>query len=325
MDRWRSGCLLLIFCCTTQFISAQTQVGGKLAAGEQAFIASKIYSLVQLYFSGWKSLPELDSDIAYRNYLERALATDDRREFDLATMEFLARLRNGHTVLWDSWLTKNYGQPMGFYARPLDAKWVVQSSVIPNIKAGDVLSKIDDTEVETFSRQHQKYIAGSNEAAQRHNLFLLTYLFPAQFTVTLEDGRKIRVDRIARKLPEETKRIPEGHWLSEDVTAYIRIPSFAHSRSEEKALSYVTQFQKAKTLIIDVRNNAGGTVPRRLMNSLMKPGDRRDVHRFFGKLSNRDKAELAAIGDGFPGPPALSWGQRTRSQFLKGLHEILTS
>ena len=80
--------------------------------GERVFTASKIYSLMRLYFSGWKSLPELDLDIAYLNDLEKALATDNRREFDLATMEFVARLRNGQTVLWDSWLPRNYGQGM---------------------------------------------------------------------------------------------------------------------------------------------------------------------------------------------------------------------
>jgi hypothetical protein len=176
-------------------------------------------SLVQLYFSGWKYLPELNPDIAYRNYLEKVLVTDDRRAFDLATMEFLALLRNGHTVLWDSWLTKHYGQPMGFYARPLDGKWVVQSSVIPGIKAGDVLTKIDDTEVESFFQRQKKYIAGSNETALRHNLFFLTYLFPAQWTATLEDGRKVRVDRMAARLPE-SERVPEGRWLAENAIAY---------------------------------------------------------------------------------------------------------
>jgi len=33
-------------------------------------------------------------------------------------------------------------------------------------------------------------------------------------------------------------------------------------------------------------------------------GDRRDVHRFLGKLSDRDKAGLPALGGGFPGPSA---------------------
>ena len=53
-------------------------------------------------------------------------------------------------------------------------------------------------------------------------------------------------------------------------------------------------------------------------------GHRPDVHRFLGKLSNRDKAGLPVIGGGFPGPSALSWGSGTRSRLLKGLHEILT-
>jgi len=208
MRRWKSGCLLSVVCCMAQFIPAETHADRKLPVGLRAVTASKIYALVQLYFSGWKSLPELDLDIAYRNYLEKTLATDDRREFGLATMEFVARLRNGHTAFWDSWLTQNYGQPMGFYARPLDGKWVVQNSVMPNIKAGDVLAKIDGIEAETFFRQQQRYIAGSNEAAQRHNLFFLPYLFPEQFTLSLGDGRSVVVDRAASKQSRETNPNP---------------------------------------------------------------------------------------------------------------------
>jgi carboxyl-terminal processing protease len=253
----------------TQVAVAQISIDGNLSVAGRAFTASKVYAMLQLYFSGWKSLPELDLDIAYRNYLEKALAADDRREFDLATMEFLARLHNGHTVLRDSWLTKNYGQSMGFYARPLDGKWVVQSSVMPSVKAGDVLSKIDGIEVETFFRQQQKYISGSNEAAQRYNFFFLTHLFPERFTLTLEDGRSIGVDRAANKLPSEARANPEGHWLTQNTVAYIHIPSFADPLAEEKALAYVTQFEKARTLIIDVRNNAGGLIPRRLTKALM--------------------------------------------------------
>jgi carboxyl-terminal processing protease len=253
----------------TQFAPAQAHADGKLSVGERVFIGSRIYSLVQLYFSGWKSLPELDLDIAYRNYLAKALATDDRREFDLATMEFVARLRNGHTVVWDSWLSKDYGQPMGFYARPLDGKWVVQTSVAPNIKPGDVLSKIDGIDAETFFRQQQKFISGSNEAAQRHNLFFLPYLFPERFTLTLEDGRSVVVDRTANKLSAGGKTNSDGRWLTQNAVAYIHIPSFAEPMFEDKALAYVIQFEKAKTLIVDVRNNAGGLIPQRLLKALM--------------------------------------------------------
>lgn len=61
----------------------------------------------------------------------------------------------------------------------------------------------------------------------------------------------------------------EGRWLKSGVTAYIRIPAFLRPPFEERALDYVHQFQNAKTLIIDVRNNGGGIPPKRLVAALM--------------------------------------------------------
>jgi carboxyl-terminal processing protease len=261
-------CYLLVLLAMAQVTVAQSAVEGNVSASERAFTASRIYSMLGLYFSGWKSLPELDLDIAYRNYLDKALAADDRRRFDLETIEFVARLHNGHTIFWDPWLTKNYGQPMGFYVRPLDEKWVVQSSVVPNINAGDIVAKIDDTPVETFFRQQEKYIAGSNEAAQRRNLFSLPYLFPEQFTLTLQDGHSIRVDRTVNRPTAAAPKV-EGHWLTQSTTGYIRISSFAEPAFEERAAAYVVQFEKARAVIIDVRNNAGGLIPRNLLKTLM--------------------------------------------------------
>ena len=51
--------------------------------------------------------------------------------------------------------------------------------------------------------------------------------------------------------------------------AYIRIPAFSYPSLEQKALDYVRQFESAKTLIIDVRNNSGGIPPKRLIQALM--------------------------------------------------------
>lgn len=153
MSKLRS--LLILLWCSIQFATAQAPFEAKLGVSERVFTTSKIYSLIEHYFSGWKAIPDLDLDIAYRNYLDHALADDDRKQFDLTTMEFIARLQNGHTTFEDAWLIKNFGQGLGFYASALDGKWVVQSSTVPQIKAGDVLLKIDDTAVEDFFRHQQ--------------------------------------------------------------------------------------------------------------------------------------------------------------------------
>jgi carboxyl-terminal processing protease len=265
---WKTCCVLLVLWQTNAFAGSRTPAAAKLSSSERALVASRIYSLLGQYFSGWSSLQELNFDIAYRNYLEKALSSEDPREFDLAAMKFVARLKNGHTLFRDSWLTQNYGQSLGFYSRALDREWVVETSSVPTLKPGDVLSKIDDTEEEAYFQQQRKYISGSNEAAQRHNFFLLPYLFPLQFTITLGDGRKVNIDRSVNKPLPPTSRV-DARWVAQNTIAYVQIDSFASPLAEEKALSLIDQFKAARTLIIDVRSNAGGLVPRNLIKALM--------------------------------------------------------
>jgi carboxyl-terminal processing protease len=258
-------CVIILF-AMTQLACGQSATEETLTPAERAFIASKIYSTLQLYFFGWKTQPGIEFDIAYRTYLEKALAADSRRQFDLATMEFVARLQNGHTFFWDTWLDKGNGQSLGFYARPLDGKWVVQSSFLENLKPGDIISNLDDTAIEAFFLQQRRYVSASSTAAQRRNFFLFPYLFPEQFTLTLGNGRQVAVNRA---IPKELAEKTEGRWLKPGVAAYIRIPAFFNPTFEETALDYMRQFQRAKVLLIDVRNNAGGIPPTRLISALM--------------------------------------------------------
>ncbi|MGC1650030.1 MAG: hypothetical protein WA741_29755 [Candidatus Sulfotelmatobacter sp.] len=82
-------------------------------------------------------------DSAYKKYIAEAIAVSDRFAFDLASIEFLATLHNGHSGFDDDWLNKHYGRSFGFYARPLGARWVVTESAISDLKAGDIIERID--------------------------------------------------------------------------------------------------------------------------------------------------------------------------------------
>jgi carboxyl-terminal processing protease len=64
---------------------------------DRAYMASKIYASIQLYFAHFQAVPELDLDAAYRAYLAEALTAPDRRSFSLASKAFVARLGNGHS------------------------------------------------------------------------------------------------------------------------------------------------------------------------------------------------------------------------------------
>lgn len=257
--------LSFLLCFLCKVATVQGPADAKLSIDERVFTASKIFASLLLHFSSDKQASDSGPNVSYTNYLKAALATDDRRQFDLATMEFVAQLHNGHTFFWDTWLDK-YNQPLSFYAGHLGGYWVVQASFLASLNPGDVIVSIDNTPAESFFQQQQRYIAASSTVAQRHNLFLLPHLFPQLFTLTLNGDRKVIIDREKFNSPQQET---EGRWLKPGVTAYIRIPAFLRPPFEERAVDYVRQFQKAKTLIIDVRNNGGGIPPKRLIAALM--------------------------------------------------------
>ena len=65
------------------------QDAGDLSMSEKAYVASKIYSSLQLYFAHWRGIPNFDLDSEYKSYLSRALNTNSRFDFDLATWSLL--------------------------------------------------------------------------------------------------------------------------------------------------------------------------------------------------------------------------------------------
>jgi hypothetical protein len=106
-------CLAAVFAIPS---NAQVQSPATLSLEDRAMMASRIYRIVSAFFPG---LSQEKFDAAYASYLGKILRTDDRREFDLASMEFIADLHDGHSWFYDTWLDQTYAQPTGFLAYPL--------------------------------------------------------------------------------------------------------------------------------------------------------------------------------------------------------------
>jgi carboxyl-terminal processing protease len=257
---------LLLFCAGT--IYPQPADAGKIGLNERAWIASKLYSSVQYYFAHWQVIPDFDLDAAYKKYLEQILTTDDRAMFDLASMEFLAQLRNGHTRFQDRWLKETHGYPLGFFLARLEGKWVVTQSRVDGLAPGDVVQSIDEIATDEFFAQKRKYIGASSEAAQQRALFFMPYLFPETFLLRIGNGKMLTINRKEQKLQLASPRVLEGRILDAGI-AYLRIPSFSNPQDEEKAVEFVKQHSQAKRLIIDVCGNGGGSTPGRLIRALM--------------------------------------------------------
>jgi carboxyl-terminal processing protease len=243
-----------------------------LPAAERAYVATKCYSALEIYFAHRDGVPELDLDAAYKEYLERAMRARGRYEFDLATLEFVALFRNKHTQFNDQWLLREYGQPLGFQVAPAEGKWTITRTRDNRLSKGDVIRSIDGKDIEAFIHDKQRYIAASSERSTRSLVFDRSYLFPRHFTLELEDGRKISIER---NNPDQGQtqalRVPasEGRWLSEGSVGYIKISSFNDANFEKTAIELVKNYHGAKCLIIDVRSNGGGGTPYALIRELM--------------------------------------------------------
>jgi carboxyl-terminal processing protease len=105
-----------MLCCLVKLTKGQQQPILNLSTDERVYSASKVYSLLLSYFVSGEGASDPRIDASYKSYLRTVMLTGNRRQFDLATMEFVAQLRNGHTFFWDASLDKDNRQPLGFYA-----------------------------------------------------------------------------------------------------------------------------------------------------------------------------------------------------------------
>jgi len=240
----------------------------KLSLDQRVWMASKIYSTIQTYFGHWQAIPDFDLDTSYQKYLARILPTDDRKNFDLATLELFAQLKNGHSDFWDPWLNDTYGQPLGFRLAAIDGRQVVVRSRIPELGNGAVVLSLDGRPIDQVLSEVEKYVPASSDAVRRRGVTSRAFAFPNTFTLALEDGRTVTIDRLHQKLAPVPESPLEGKWLEKGIY-YLRIPSFDLRQDELKAIELLKQNAQAKAMIIDVRANGGGNTPSDLIAALI--------------------------------------------------------
>lgn len=254
-------------------LSAQTELRLPTVA-ERMHIASRLYAATQVYFAHWDGLPRgFDLDSVYREYLDSALAATDRLAFTRASMRFIASLRNGHSNFNDRVVQQAYAASMGFTVVPVGREFVVAWSRVDGLRPGDVIAAIDGEPMEQVFQRLHPYVSASHVAWARRSLFWYRnrVLFPERFTLSLADGRTLPIVR--RDAPQAgtaagAGQVVESRWLVPDQVAYVRVRSFDSEAFRDSAVAAVKRMLRAPALVVDVRENGGGTTPMALMELL---------------------------------------------------------
>ena len=246
--------------------SLRAQTAATISLEKRVMMASQIYHLISTFYPG---LSQDKFDAAYRQYLAVILRTENRHDFDLASMEFVAGLHDGHSWFYDNWLDRTYGQPIGFLAYPIAGEWTVVRTILPSIHVGDVIRAIDNVSIDDFFSSNRRYVSASSSRDAGVSFFDTPAIFPENFTITLADGRRVSVDRQNDSKLSPPPAKTEGKWLVEKSVAYIKVPTFHGIDTQAQALELLKQFRDAKAVILDVRGNPGSGAPGALQRALM--------------------------------------------------------
>lgn len=249
--------------------SAQAPDSRNPPQSERAWIASKLYAVTSQNFAHWEGVPQLNLDDWYRRYLGKAMEAADRLEFSLASMEFIAGLRNGHSNFGDRWLSTEFGHPLGFSLKRIDGRWVVTESRLEALAQGEAVVGIDAETFDDFFERQKRYVSASSESERIRRFSSMPYLFPESIELVIEGGERHAINRRTQRLESRSGQSFPRPRVLEDGTAYLPIKSFARPEFERNAIDFVTQHRDAKTLIIDVRGNGGGSTPEELVKALM--------------------------------------------------------
>lgn len=251
--------------------SLATPYAEDLLANEKIAGLSRIWAMAREYFVHFDATPELDWDQAYLEAIETVLTTDSTADYYRELMRFVARLGDSHSNVYPPEELREH-----FYARPpITTQWIEGRVIVTGVFSdrlralgfgvGSEIESIDGEPVEAYVRQH---VAPFQSASTEQDLKVRKYGYallagPATRSLTLSlrqpDGssQTIEVERSGYTdvdWPESFQRRQLDGGIE-----YLSLDSFADDRALKAFNAAWPDIQQASGLILDLRNNGGGS------------------------------------------------------------------
>lgn len=245
---------------------------------------SVVWSEARFNFAFFDRQPELDWNQAYLDFLPRVRATTTTEDYYRVLMRFAALLKDGHTNVYPP-------EPMrdAFYGRPgLRTQLVEHAVVVTRVddpallarhwRVGDVLLKIDGEDIQRYA---EREIAPYQSASTPQDLQVRSFDYAllgghagSRFQVTVKNaqGRQEERELVRLTLVERAKLRPGGvsFKMRPDGIAVLTIDEFEDTEGTKALLANLPQVNASKGLVIDVRDNGGGSTPVDLLQMLTR-------------------------------------------------------
>ena len=231
------------------------------------------------YFFPSKYLCDKDWDTVLTEYIPVFVNAKNTLEYELAALQVVAEINDTHATFYGG---KNYIQWWkGYYKAPVELKFIegkliVTKYIIPKLKEelgleiGDVITKIDNKNVEDIIVERSKYYPASNPSVQLRDMSK-DMLRSSKKEIEIEyinDGKigtkTIKLvslyDNFEYKKENKTKNKEKSYKLLDNNIGYITLATIKYTdiHKIKRAL------KNTDGIIIDIRNYPKSFIPKRL-------------------------------------------------------------
>jgi len=322
--------------------------GGQLTALQRIVGFVHLWSEVKYNFVFFDQVPQLNWDSILHQYLPRVEREQTAEEYYRLLQECIALLHDGHSDVWAP--TSRMDSPP-VRIQPVQEKAIIvqvgqtEELVQAELKPGVEVTHIDGRSVHDILDQDiYLYISASTHQGRDLAAYGKLLEGPKGTRVSLVvrgiDGatRTVTLTRRSEneQMPWRNRPILEYQDLSEGIV-YVALNSFRSDKVVKQFDKIFEKVQQAKGLILDVRENGGGTTRNELIGFLIdKPvkGSRWRTRQYMPVFRASGKEEKWYEGGhslweprgerSFLGPVVVLIGPRTASaaeDFLIPLHE----
>lgn len=249
-------------------VPERSEGGKSLSAHERVAGFVRLWSEAKYNFAFFDQVPELDWDKVFEEYLPKVQGEQTTEQYYQLLEQCVALLKDGHTsVFLPSDLRKNARLP--FQLAMIESKVIVTHVapaacfVHPELKTGQELTHIGGQPVKAILEQHvYPYVADSTrQNRDRHALRrLIEGDENARAIIRLRDldgqGREVTLPYLRWRYPTTPKL--EYLNVGKEI-AYVSLNSFSSKDIVSQFDAAFERIRKSKGLIIDVRNNGGGS------------------------------------------------------------------
>jgi C-terminal processing protease CtpA/Prc len=267
--------------------------------GLQLLAVMRFWNMVEYWFP-YRDLIDEDWDVVLRESLERVGTARDLGAYQRELAALVARADDGHANAQIGPAQPPAGQcVVPVILRHVEGQFVVKSvweGTPAELKAGDVVTALDDRAVTDIVKEVRRYYGASNESTRMHNIaqwLTRGACGPVKLTVQRAAPADIATQRIAfdwPKLMAGSRNDRAGdtlQWLTPKV-AYLKLSSIKQGDVER----YVRDIAAADALVIDIRNYPSDFVVFALGNLLV------DKRTPFVTFTNADLGNPGAFGFG---------------------------